>query len=298
MRRGAAAATGLLALVPLVLWVVVSRRDHYFRDELYFVIAGRHLDLGYVDFPMMTAVLAALSDGLFGDSLVRLRLFPALAGSATVVLTALMAREMGGQPLAQVLAALATLVAPVFLATNALFGPDAVDRTLWVAGCLVLARMLHHDAPRLWLAFGAIAAVGLLTKLTMLLFGFAVVVGLLASAKWRLVVSPWALGGGAIACAGLAPYLLWQRHHGWPTVLFWSNYGGKLADLSWGEFAGQQILGMNPATAPLWPASPSCWSRGPAAPSARSGSRSSPQALRLATRAITVTGRPHVYCQR
>ena len=61
--------------------------------------------------------------------------------------------------------------------------------------------MLQHDAPRLWLAFGAIAAVGLLTKLTMLLFGFAVVVGLLAGAKWRLVVSPWALGGGAIAGA-------------------------------------------------------------------------------------------------
>ncbi|HMB85420.1 MAG TPA: hypothetical protein VKS62_03495, partial [Methylomirabilota bacterium] len=65
-------------------------------------------------------------------------------------------------------------------------------------------------------------------------------------------MSPWALGGGAIACAGLAPYLLWQLHHGWPTVIFWSHYGGKLADLSWGEFAVQQILGMNPATVPLW----------------------------------------------
>src|SRR6266851_7867140 len=80
VRRVAAAAPGLLALVPLVLWVVVSRRDHYFRDELYFVIAGRHPDLGYVDFPMLTAVLAALSDRLFGESLVGLRLFPALAG--------------------------------------------------------------------------------------------------------------------------------------------------------------------------------------------------------------------------
>ena len=57
----AAAMTWLLALVPLVLWLVVSRRDHYFRDELYYVIAGRRPDLGYVDFPMMTAVLASLS---------------------------------------------------------------------------------------------------------------------------------------------------------------------------------------------------------------------------------------------
>lgn len=248
----AAVATWLLAAVPLVLWLVVSSRDHYFRDELYFVIAGRHPDLGYVDFPMMTAWLASVSDEIFGDSLGGLRVFPALAGSATVALTALMAREMGGGPLARFLAALATLVAPVFLATNALFGPDALDRTFWVAGCFVLARMLRHDDPRLWLVFGAIAALGLLTKMTMLVFGFAVVVGLLAGGRWRLLLNPWALGGGAIAFAGLAPYLLWQLKHDWPTLTFWANYGGKLADLSWGEFALQQILGMNPVALPLW----------------------------------------------
>ena len=31
----------LLALVPLILWPVVSVRDHFFRDELYYIIAGR-----------------------------------------------------------------------------------------------------------------------------------------------------------------------------------------------------------------------------------------------------------------
>jgi 4-amino-4-deoxy-L-arabinose transferase-like glycosyltransferase len=231
----AVAVTWLLALVPLVLWLVVSRRDHYFRDELYFAIAGRRPDLGYVDFPMMTATLASLSQELFGESLVGLRLFPALAGSATIALTARLAREMGGGPLAQLLAALATLVAPVFL-TNALFGPDALDRTLWVAGWVVLARMLDRDEPRLWLAFGVIAALGLLTKMTMLFFGFAVVVGLLAGGHWRLLVSLWALGGGAIALAGLSPYLLWQFRRGWPTLEFWAGWG-KLADLSWREFA-------------------------------------------------------------
>ena len=201
---------------------------------------------------MLTAILAAMSDEIFGDSLVGLRLFPALAGSATVVLTAMVAREMGGGRLAQFLAALAVLVAPVFIATNALFGPDAFDRTLWVAGTFVLARMLDRDAPRLWLAFGAITAIGFLTKLTIVHFALAVVVGLLVGGRWRLLVNRYALIGAVIALAGLSPYLLWQAKRDWPTLTFWANYGGKLVDLSWGEFALQQILGMNPATVPLW----------------------------------------------
>jgi 4-amino-4-deoxy-L-arabinose transferase-like glycosyltransferase len=242
----------LLASAPLLLWLIVTARDSYFRDELYYVAAGRHLDWGYVDFPAMTALLAAGSRLLFGESLSGLRLIPAVAGSATVVLTALMAREMGGDRLAQLLAALATLVAPVFLATNALFSMDAIDRTFWIAGTYVLTAMLRRREPRLWLAFGAVAGVGLLTKVTMLHFGCAVVIAFLLAGEWRYLVSRWTLAAGAIALAGLTPYLAWQVRHGWPTLEFFANYGAKLAKLSAAEFVLQQVLGMNPATLPIW----------------------------------------------
>src|SRR5262245_45331529 len=251
VRLLAALPTWLLAAVPLVLWALVSVRDHFFRDELYFMVAGRHPDLGYIDFPMMTAILAAMSDGIFGDSLLGLRLFPALAGSITLLLTALLARELGGGRLAQFLAALGVLVAPVFLTSTALFGPDAFDRILWVGGALVLARMLRTDAPRLWLVLGGIVALGLMTKMTMLDFALAVVVGLLVSGQRGLLWNRYALSAALFALVGLAPYLYWEFRQGWPTLTLWASARGELAHLPWGEFALQQIRGMNPATLPL-----------------------------------------------
>ena len=64
----------------------------YFRDELYYVAAGRHLAFGYVDFPPFVALVAAFTRVLLGDSLLALHYVPALAGAAVVVLTGLMAR--------------------------------------------------------------------------------------------------------------------------------------------------------------------------------------------------------------
>jgi 4-amino-4-deoxy-L-arabinose transferase-like glycosyltransferase len=250
--NGISPVVWLIAALPLALGVFVATRDQYFRDELYFVAAGRHLDLGYVDFPMMTAWLAALSGRLFGESLPGLRLVPALAGGVTILLTALIAREMGGGRDAQWLAALAALSAPVFLAGDTLFGPDVIDRVLWIAGALVLAVMLRRDQPRWWLAFGVITALGLLTKLTMPYFASAVVLGLLVTGRWRHVFTPWAPLAGLVALAGLAPYVVWQMRHAWPTLEFFAHYGGKLADLSPRAVVAQQVLNLGPVTLPLW----------------------------------------------
>jgi dolichyl-phosphate-mannose--protein O-mannosyl transferase len=49
---------------------------------------------------------------LLGDSLFAIRLLPALAGAGLVVLTAMIARELGGGRFAQALAGLAVIVTP------------------------------------------------------------------------------------------------------------------------------------------------------------------------------------------
>jgi hypothetical protein len=66
------------------------------RDELYFMSASHHLALGYVDFPPVTAWVAWLVRALAGDSLDGLRVVSLACGVATVILVALMARELGG----------------------------------------------------------------------------------------------------------------------------------------------------------------------------------------------------------
>jgi len=242
----------LLALVKLLVHLLTAGNYGYFRDELYYIAASERLDLGYVDFPPFVALATALARTTLGDSLLALALLPALAGSAVVVLAGLMARELGGGRFAQGIAALAVLVAPNFLVFGTFISMDAFDQLFWVSATYVLLLILKRNEPRLWLLFGLIAGLGLLTKLTMLSFGFAVLVALLITPARRQLLSPWPWIGGAIAVAFLAPYLYWNATNGWPTPEFWGEYGGKVDEASPVEFLIEQVVTMQPPTLPLW----------------------------------------------
>jgi 4-amino-4-deoxy-L-arabinose transferase-like glycosyltransferase len=242
----------LLALVKLLVHLSTAGNYGYFRDELYYIAASGRLDLGYVDFPPFVALATALARATLGDSLLALDLLPALAGAAVVVLAGLMARELGGGRFAQGIAALAVLVAPNFLVFGTFISMDAFDQLFWVSATYVLLLILKRNEPRLWLLFGLIAGLGLLTKLTMLSFGLAVLVALLITPARRHLLSPWPWIGGVIAVAFLAPYLYWNAMNGWPTPEFWGQYGAKVDEASPVEFLIEQIVTMQPPTLPLW----------------------------------------------
>ncbi len=241
-----------LALFKVLLHLATAGNYGYFRDELYYVAAGERLGLGYVDFPPFVAFVAAATRAALGESLVALHLPPALAGAAVVVLAGLMARELGGGWLAQGMAALATLVAPSLLVMGTWLSMDAFDQLFWVSACYVLLLILKRDRPRLWLLFGLVAGFGLLTKMAMLHFGFAVFVALLITPARRHLRTRWPWLGGAVAFAFLLPYLFWQVANGWPTLEFWGSYGGKVDGASPLEFLVEQIVTMQPPTLPLW----------------------------------------------
>jgi hypothetical protein len=249
---GAPAILVYLGLFKLLLHLLTAENYGYFRDELYYVAAGEHLDFGYVDFPPLVAVVAAVTRALFGDSLPALHVFPALAGAVVVVLAGLIARELGGGRFAQGLAALATLIPPTFLVFGTWLSMDAFDQLFWVLGTYVLVIILKRDQPRLWLVFGIVAGFGLLAKLTMLYLGLAVFVAVLFTRSRRHLLTPWPWLGGGIAFLFLLPYVVWQISHGWPTIEFWSNYGEKIDEATPLEFLVEQIVTMQPPTLPLW----------------------------------------------
>jgi hypothetical protein len=237
-----------LALADFVAHMLVSNNYGYFRDELYYMEAGRHLAFGYVDFPPFIAVVAKVLDVLAGDALWAIHIVPALATALIVFVTGLMARELGGGRFAQFLAAIASLAAVTFLAVGSLFSMDALDELWWVLASYVLILVLRRNDGRLWLLFGLITGVGLATKVTMLFFGFAVAVGLLVSPARGHIRTKWPWLGGAIALALLLPYLLWNAANGWPTLEFFANYEGSGGPF---EFLLGQVPGMNPLTLPL-----------------------------------------------
>jgi hypothetical protein len=254
--RPPVAVGGLLgvAAVLVAVLLLVAGRYGYHRDELYFLVASRHLAWGYVDQPPLTPALAGLARLLFGDWLPGLRLLPALAVGALVVVTGLVARELGGGRAAQLLAAACVAASGVTLAVGHLHSTTTYDVLLWSVGLLLLVRLLGTGERRLWLAIGPVAGIGLLNKATVAQLAGAVLVGLLADRDARrLLASRWLLAGAAVAVALWAPYLAWQARHGWPQLAIFADLratdGGLGAGLAFPPF---QLLMTNPLLAPVW----------------------------------------------
>jgi 4-amino-4-deoxy-L-arabinose transferase-like glycosyltransferase len=250
------ALAGLLGVAALLvaLLLAVSGRYGYHRDELYFLVASRHLAWGYVDQPPLTPALAGLARLLFGDWLPGLRLFPALAVGALVVVTGLTARELGGGRAAQVLAAACVAASGVTVAVGHLHSTTTYDVLVWGVLLLLLARLLRTGDRRLWLAIGLVAGVGLLNKATVAQLAGVVLVGMLADRRARrLLASRWLLAGAAVAAVLWAPYLAWQARHGWPQLAIFADLratdGGLGAGLAFPPF---QLLMTNPLLTPLW----------------------------------------------
>jgi hypothetical protein len=234
-----------LALLTFIGHMLVAANYGYFRDELYYLVAGQRLGPGYVDFPMMIALLAALMNLIAHDALIAIHVIPALAVAALVIVSGLMARALGGSRYAQGLAALATCATVTFMATGSIFSMDILDALWWSLAAYVIILLVKRDDPRLWVAFGLVAGLGLLTKLTILFFGLAVVLGALLTPRRRDFLTPWPWLGGLIAALGLLPYALWNAANGFPTVQFWHNYGGLSGGGPVG-FLANQLLTINP----------------------------------------------------
>jgi len=240
-----------LCSAKLLLHIFTSVRHYgYFRDELYYLDMARHLDWGYVDAAPLIAVYAKIAL-LMGGSLAALRILPALAGTALVALSILIARELGGGRYAQLLAGLAVLVCPAMLVMDSLLTMNAFEPLFWMGCVWIVARILRTGNSRLWLWFGVVAGFGLENKHSTLSFGFAVTVALLLTHHRRELARPWIWIAGLIAVAIFFPNLIWQIRHHFPTIEDLENVRreGKNVVLGPVAFVKEQIFDIRPVLA-------------------------------------------------
>ena len=151
-RPGETALLGGLAVCALLIHFLTNSRYGYFRDELYFIACARHLDWGYVDLAPLSALLLRLELASFGESLFAIRLFPALAGAATVALTAL-----------------------VFLAVGNFYSLNAFEPLFWMGCAYLLVRIINGASGGFWLGIGLLVGLGLENKHSMAFFGAGLV---------------------------------------------------------------------------------------------------------------------------
>ena len=237
----------------LILHLLLSQRYGYFRDELYYLAAGRHLDWGYVDFAPLTALYARIGL-LLGGSLTAIRFIPALAGAGLVALVVLMTRRLGGSLFAQFLAGLCVYLSPAFLVMDNFLSMNAVEPVIWTGAIYILIRILQDGNSKLWIWFGVLTGLGLENKHSTLFFGIAVFAALILTSHRDEFRKPWIWLGGIIAILIFAPNLLWQWQHGFPTLEDLENVrrSGKNVILGPGAFVWQQVYMLHPVILPVW----------------------------------------------
>jgi hypothetical protein len=251
--RHALALMLALSAIKLITHLLLSSRYGYFRDELYYLAAGRHLDWGYVDFAPLTALYARIGL-LLGGSLTAIRVIPAVAGAALVALVMAMTRRLGGNLFAQGLAGLCILVSPAFLVLDNFLNMNAVEPLIWTGAVYVLMQIIQTGNSRLWIWFGVLIGVGLENKHSTLFFAAPVFLALLVSGYHREFRKPWIWLGGIIALLIFLPNLVWQWQHNFPTLEDLENVrrSGKNIVLGPGAFVWQQVYVLHPVLLPVW----------------------------------------------
>jgi hypothetical protein len=242
----------VIAVAAFAVHLSFASRYGWFRDELYYVACARRLSWGYVDHPPMVAAVAKVALLLFGESLVGLRSFAALAAAATAILAAEIARAMGGSTYARALAAFAAAVAPYDLVIGQIYTMNAFEPLVWSGIALVFARAANgHVRALLWL--GPIVGLGVLNKHSAAWVLVGLALGVALSGARRLLLRSETFFAATVAFLIVLPHIGWQFANGFPTREFAASaLSGKNEPYNAIGFVWQELLLTHPLAGLLW----------------------------------------------
>jgi hypothetical protein len=243
----------LLGLVHFLLHIFTNGNYGMFRDEFYYIACANHLDWGYVDHPPLSIAILAGWKAIFGDSVHSIRILPALVGAGLVYLTGVIAGELGGKRYAKIVAGLCVFISGVVLVNTGFYSMNAFELLFWSLGFYLLIRIIKTGDMRLWIWLGLVMGLGFMNKISMLVFGFSLLLGLLLTSHRHQFRSRYLWIGGLIAVVIFVPHVIWQILNGWPTREFMENaQRGKIVAFSPFEFFLGQIFDTNPINFPIW----------------------------------------------
>ena len=206
-----------LAFLAILLHLYAANQLEYHRDELLYFALGYHPDWGYASVPPLIGWLAGSIRVLFGDSVLAVKLLPALLSGVFVLLVAAIVRELRGGYYATVLACSAVVLMPPILRTFHLFQPVHLDLLWWGVLTWLTLRFENTSQRKYLLYLGAVVGLGLLTKYLVLLWIGGLLLGLLLF-RPRTFQEPYLYLGAGIALLIFLPNLIWQISHDWPVA--------------------------------------------------------------------------------
>lgn len=254
-----AVVRGTVSGLPVLTWVIAAAMATlllalasaygFHRDELYFIVAGRHPDFGYVDQPPLTPLLSAGVAGLLGVTPLAVRLVPALTAAVVVVLAADMARCLGASRSGQVLAALVLAISG-WLAAGHLDETATYDVLFWTIAFWLLIPLLDgggedvRDRRWCWLALGLVVGIALENKTLAIALPATVGASLLLLRRWDVLGSRWPWLAALLATVIWTPNVLWQTTHGFTQIQMAQHIASEQGGLDGRLNALEQLLAL------------------------------------------------------
>ena len=211
------------ALYAVVLRLLYLGVPELLFEEAYYWNYARHLDIGYLDHPLMVAWIIRLFVDLLGNIELAVRAGAFLCWLATAWFSCRLTRDILG--LAAAWRALAMVaVLPVYFFFGLFMSPDAPLAACWAAALYFMHRIVVAGEPRAWLWLGVAIGLGMSSKYTMALLAAAIALFVLIdrpSRKWLARPEPYV--AALIALALFSPAILWNWQQDWASFSFQSQ---------------------------------------------------------------------------
>ncbi len=192
-------------------------------EEAYYWNYAQHLDIGYLDHPLMVAWIIKAFTFVLGDNEFAVRIGAFLCWFITAryvfKLTRETLNEASGYWSLVLLAAI-----PAYFSFGWFTSPDAPLTACWAAAIYYFYQVIVKGNEKAWLGVGIALGLGMISKYTIALLGGAMVLFLLIdkdSRKWFMRREPYlAL---LIACVLFSPVIIWNMQHAWASFAFQSE---------------------------------------------------------------------------
>ncbi len=220
-------------------------------DEAYYWQWSRHLASSYYDQGPGIAYLIRLGTLFFGPTRFGIRFMTVLLGAGTGWFLFATVRRWTGNAVGALGAVVLLNVAPLLAAGSVLATYDGPQVFCWAFALWALTETLERDWTPGWYIVGVITGIGILCKLTMLLFAPGVLLFLLWTPQYRRwLLTPHPYLAFVIALVLAMPIVSWNSAHDWMGFQHTITLGSRsrhAAPFRWfGDFLGGQCIALGP----------------------------------------------------
>lgn len=244
-----------ISLINFIIYLITQVFFAYgiFRDEYYYLACANRLDFGYVDHPPLSIWILGFWKMLFGDSMLVIRLVPAIVSSLSLFFMGAFTQKLGGEKSAIVIAMILFMLTPIFLGMNTIYSMNTFDFFFWILSTYLFLKIIQTENKKYWIWLGFVLGLGLLNKTSILWLGAGIFVGTIFTPLKKDLKTWYPYLAFIIAMLIFSPYIIWNFTHDFAHLEFMRNaatrkYGG----LTPVTFIIDQILILNPLSILIW----------------------------------------------